>query len=230
MNSQNENKRGYGCLPYGCFIAISLILLVGGGISYLVISNIRGAVEQYTAAQPISVPSAAMSAEAAKGLQAKLAEMARIANDDGGSGELVLSSDELAALVTVSPFNGKVSAQLVGDEVSATFSFKMSDLGDWSSGQWLLGSYLDRYVNGSGKATLALVQGEYRVDLKALTLNQRVFEDAALKGASQWVSGALNTALAGPAMAPQALKFVTRVERVWIADSLFHLKVGPLKQ
>jgi hypothetical protein len=75
-----------------------------------------------------------------------------------------------------------------------------------------------------------LVQGEYRIDLKSLTLNQRVFEDAALKGASQWVSGAVNTALGSTAMTPEAHNFVRRVERVWIADSLFHLQVGPLKQ
>lgn len=230
MNSPQQKRGGVGCLPYGCAIALCLILLVGGGIGYLVVSNIRDAVVWYTATAPVTIPASAMSPDAAKNLQAKVGEISRISNDKAASGELSLSSDELAALVAVSPFNGKVSAQIVGDAIAAQFSFKMKDVGGWDSGQWLIGKYLDRYVNGSAKATVALSDGKAQVNLQSLSLNGRSFEDAALRGASQWVSGALNEAVSGGEGADPKEDLLRRIERVWIADGVFHLKVGPLKQ
>lgn len=230
MNSPQQKRGGVGCLPYGCAIAMCLILLVGGGIGYLVVSNIRDAVVWYTSSSPVTVPPSAMSPDAAKNLQAKLGELSRISNDKSATGELSLSSDELAALVAVSPFNGKVSAQIVGDALAAQFSFRMKDIGAWSSNQWLIGKYLDRYVNGSAKATVALSDGKAQVNLQSLSLNGKSFEDAGLRGASRWLSGAVNEGVGGGAEAGPSEDFFRRIERIWIADGVFHLKVGPVKQ
>ena len=74
MNTPQAQKKSLGCLPYGCFIALCLIVLVGAGLCYLVVSNIRGAVNQYTTESPMTVATTSMSASAAQSLQGKLAE------------------------------------------------------------------------------------------------------------------------------------------------------------
>jgi hypothetical protein len=227
MNTPSPQKKGFGCLPYGCFIAVCLIVLVGAGLCYLVVSNIRGAVIEYTTEAPVTVPATSMSAPAAQSLQGKLAEFLRISRDKGASGELTLSTDEIAALLMVTPFNGKVVTTLSNDSFSTQFSFRMRELGEWRTGQWLIGQYLDRYVNGSASGTIALSSGQTQITLRSLVLNNKPLEDAALKGASKWVSGAIDAALQTMGQDDSSGVFLSRIDRVWIQDGLFHLKVGP---
>jgi hypothetical protein len=230
MNTPQAQKKSLGCLPYGCFIALCLIVLVGTGLCYLVVSNIRGAVSQYTTENPSTVATTSMSASAAQSLQGKLGEFLRVSRDNSASAELTLSTDEIAALLMVTPFNGKVATTLSGDTFSTQFSFRMRDLGEWRTAQWLIGNYLDRYVNGSASGTVALSAGETRIILRSLVLNGKPLEDAALKGASKWISGAVDSALQNVSQDEKNGPFISRIERVWIQDGLFHVKIGPLIQ
>jgi hypothetical protein len=106
----------------------------------------------------------------------------------------------------------------------------MRDLGEWRTAQWLIGNYLDRYVNGSASGTVALSAGETRIILRSLVLNGKPLEDAALKGASKWISGAVDSALQNVSQDEKNGPFISRIERVWIQDGLFHVKIGPLIQ
>lgn len=230
MNTPQAQKKSLGCLPYGCFIALCLIVLVGAGLCYLVVSNIRGAVIQYTTENPLAVPTTSMSASAAQSLQGKLAEFLRISKDNTATSEITLSTDEIAALLMATPFNGKVVTTLSGDTFSTQFSFRMRDLGEWRTAQWLIGNYLDRYVNGSASGTVALSAGETRIMLRSLVLNGKPLEDAALKGASKWISGAVDSALQNVSQDEKNGPFISRIERVWIQDGLFHVKIGPFIQ
>jgi hypothetical protein len=171
-----------------------------------------------------------MSASAAQSLQGKLGEFLRVSRDNSASAELTLSTDEIAALLMVTPFNGKVATTLSGDTFSTQFSFRMRDLGEWRTAQWLIGNYLDRYVNGSASGTVALSAGETRIILRSLVLNGKPLEDAALKGASKWISGAVDSALQNVSQDEKNGPFISRIERVWIQDGLFHVKIGPLIQ
>jgi hypothetical protein len=228
MNTPQAKKKSLGCLPYGCFIALCLIVLVGAGLCYLVVSNIRGAVNQYTTESPMTVATTSMSASAAQSLQGKLAEFLRVSKDNTAASEITLSTDEIAALLMVTPFNGKVVTTLSGDTFSTQFSFRMRDLGEWRTAQWLIGHYLDRYVNGSATGTVALSAGDTRIMLGSLTLNGKSLEDAALKGASKWISGAVDSALQNISQADENGSFISRIERIWIQDGIFHVKIGPL--
>lgn len=226
MNNSGHEKKSYGCLGYGCLIAVSLVIVVGASLAWLITSSIRSAVDTYTAKDPIALTSPVMSSSAAVSLQGKLADLTRLSGDSASTGEITLTSEELSALVLLSPFNRKLSVSAVGDSVLAQFSFRMSDVGNWQTSRWLIGTYLDRYVNGTAEANVLIENGATRVTLRALTLNGRKFEDAALKGASKWVSGALDSALRASAQ-DDAMKasLLARVDRVWVADGVVHIRV-----
>lgn len=226
MNKSGHEKKSYGCLGYGCLIAVSLVIVVGASLAWLITSSIRSAVDTYTAKDPIALTSPVMSSSAAVSLQGKLSDLTRLAGDSASTGEITLTSEELSALVLLSPFNRKLSVSAVGDAVLAQFSFRMSDVGNWQTSRWLIGTYLDRYVNGTAEANVLIENGATRVTLRALTLNGRKFEDAALKGASKWVSGALDSALRASAQ-DDAMKasLLARVDRVWVADGVVHIRV-----
>lgn len=226
MNNSGHEKKSYGCLGYGCLIAVSLVILVGASLAWLITSSIRSAVDTYTAKDPIALTSPVMSSSAAVSLQGKLADLTRLSGDSASTGEITLTSEELSALVLLSPFNRKLSVSAVGDSVLSQFSFRMSDVGNWQTSRWLIGTYLDRYVNGTAEANVVIENGATRVTLRALTLNGRKFEDAALKGASKWVSGALDSALRASAQ-DDATKasLLARVDRVWVADGVVHIRV-----
>lgn len=226
MNKSGHEKKSYGCLGYGCLIAVSLVIVVGASLAWLITSSIRSAVDTYTAKDPIALTSPVMSSSAAVSLQGKLSDLTRLSGDSASTGEITLTSEELSALVLLSPFNRKLSVSAVGDAVLAQFSFRMSDVGDWQTSRWLIGAYLDRYVNGTAEANVLIENGATRVTLRALTLNGRKFEDAALKGASKWVSGALDSALRASAQ-DDAMKasLLARVDRVWVADGVVHIRV-----
>lgn len=226
MNKSGHEKKSYGCLGYGCLIAVSLVIVVGASLAWLITSSIRSAVDTYTTKDPIALTSPVMSSSAAVSLQGKLADLTRLSGDSASTGEIALTSEELSALVLLSPFNRKLSVSAVGDAVLAQFSFRMSDVGDWQTSRWLIGAYLDRYVNGTAEANVLIENGATRVTLRALTLNGRKFEDAALKGASKWVSGALDSALRASAQ-DDAMKasLLARVDRVWVADGVVHIRI-----
>jgi autotransporter translocation and assembly factor TamB len=82
-------------------------------------------------------------------------------------------------------------------------------------------------VNGSASGTIALSSGQTQITLRSLVLNNKPLEDAALKGASKWVSGAIDAALQTMGQDDSSGVFLSRIDRVWIQDGLFHLKVGP---
>jgi hypothetical protein len=225
MNKSGHEKKSYGCLGYGCLIAISLIILVGASLAWLITSSIRSSVETYTAKDPVEIISPVMSSAAAVSLQGKLADLSRMSSDPSVGGEFLFTSEELSALVMLSPFSRKLTVSTAGDSILAQFSFRMSDVGNWQTARWLVGGYLDRYVNGSADANVLIENGVTMVTLRALTLNGRKFEDAALKGASKWVSGALDSAM-GAAAQDDAVKasLLGRVERVWIVDGVVHVR------
>jgi hypothetical protein len=193
MAQQAPQKRGFGCLGYGCTIAVVLIVVTIGGIFLLARYAMRGAVERFTTEQPLVVPTVALDENARASFAAKLDDLKRVMNDPRASGEFVLSQAELGGLLATTPFNGKVFVELQGDAVGATFSFPLNALGQWEAAKPIIGDYLNRYATGSAKAKVSVTDGVAAVTLESLVLNGQVFDGDALKEASEWVTGYVNS-------------------------------------
>jgi len=193
MNQKTTQRRGFGCLGYGCIIAVILVVVTIGGIFWLARSAMRGAVERFTTEQPVAVPTRAVDEAANASLKGKLDAIAAALKDPRGAGEFTLSQAEVAGAVSGTPFNGKLLVELQNDAVAATFSFPLSAMGQWDAAKPIIGDFMDRYVTGSARAQVTVTDGVAAITLDNLVLNGQFFDGDALKEASEWVTGFANS-------------------------------------
>lgn len=223
MTQQPAQKRGFGCLGYGCIIAVVLIVLTIGGIFLLARSAMRGAVERFTTEQPLVVPTVAMDESARASFTAKLDEIKRVMDDPRASGEFALSQAEVSGLLANTPFNGKVFVELKGGAVEATFSFPLLALGQWEAAKPIIGDYLNRYATGSARAKVTVNDGVTSVIFDNLVLNGQVFDGDALKEANEWVSGFVNS----QADDPSAQRSRARIQSARVENGTVFLRIRP---
>ncbi|MEY4668534.1 MAG: hypothetical protein RL518_1233 [Pseudomonadota bacterium] len=222
MTQQPSQKRGFGCLGYGCIVAVVLIGLTIGGIFWLARSAMRNAVQTFTTERAVAVPTVPSDEAARVSLATKVAEIKRVMSEPRSSGEFLLSQSELQGALAHTPFNGKVFVELQGDSVAATFSFPLKALGDWEAAKPIIGDYLNRYVTGSARAAVSVSAGVASITFSELVLNGQVFDGDALKEASEWVSGFLNSQVGA-----LEEKRRDRIESVKLADGVAVLRVKP---
>jgi hypothetical protein len=223
MTQQPSQKRGFGCLGYGCIIAVVLIFLTIGGLLLLARSAMRGAVERFTTEQPLAVPTVALDENAQASFTAKLGELKRVLGDPRASGEFALSQAEVSGLLANTPFNGKVFVELQAEAVAATFSFPLNALGQWDAAKPIIGDYLNRYATGSAKANVTVTDGVATVTFDSLVLNGQFFDGDALKEASEWVSGFMNS----QGDDPNAQRRRARIQSARIENSVALVRINP---
>lgn len=216
MAQQAAQKRGFGCLGYGCIIAVFLIVVTAGGLLWLARSAIRNAVENFTTVQPVTVPTVTVDEAARASFSSKIAEFERVMGDPRASGEFTFSQSDLIGALGYTPFNGKAVVELQGDSVATTFSFPLRALGEWEAARPIIGDYLDRYVTGSARITPSVTDGIATVTFAELVLNGQVFDGDALKEASEWVSGFVNS----QGVTPEAQRMRARIQSVVVRDGL----------
>jgi hypothetical protein len=186
-------RKGFGCLGYGCVIAIALLFIVLGAIFFGARSAIRNAVKDFTTEQSIPVPATSIDPAREGDLALRLKSVTELFSNPKGSGEVTLSQEEMQLFLTSSPLKGTSYIELQGDTVSGTFSFPMKALGEWQAARIFIGDLLDRYVTGTAKAKLSVQDGVGSVTFESLALNGKVFDGDSLKEANEWVSGFLNS-------------------------------------
>jgi hypothetical protein len=223
MTQQASQKRGFGCLGYGCIIAVILIVVTIGGIMWLARSAMRSAVERFTTEQSIAVPTISTDEAGRALVSRKLDDLSRIMKDPRGSGELVLSQSDLNGALYRTPFNGKVFLELQGDDVVGTFSFPLSALGEWDAARPIIGDFLNRYVSGSARGKLLVSDGVAAVTFNSLVLNGQVFDGDALKEASEWVTGFTNSEGGDP----QEKRERARIQSARIENGVALVRIRP---
>ena len=192
-SSSVSSSRGFGCVGYGCIIAVVLVVLVLGGLLWGARSAIRSAAERFTTEQPVPVPTVSMDEATRAAVSEKAKEVARQFLDPSSSAVVILTQEELRWWLQGSEFGGTVFLELQGEEVFGTFSFPLKALGSWDAARPILGSLLNRYVTGAAKAKMGVENGLAAINFNSLTLNGQVFDGDALKEASEWVSGFVNS-------------------------------------
>jgi hypothetical protein len=213
MTQQAAQKRGFGCLGYGCIIAVVLVVLTIGGIFLLGRSAMRGAVERFTTEQQIPVPTVATDEGVRASLLRKIEELKRVIADPRGSGEFIFSQSELNGALAGTGFSGQAFLELQGDGVLGTFSFPLSAMGKWDAAKPIIGGLLNRYVTGSAQGKFSIADGVATVKFDSLVLNGQVFDGDALKEANEWVSGFANSQDDDPAERSQMARIqLARIE------------------
>jgi hypothetical protein len=187
-----------------------------GGVTLYGVKSVRQAVEQYTSqvAPPLEMPP--VDPSAAESGSIKFTAL-RKAYNEGTPYTVEFSEGELMGIIQSSPWKDKLRVALVDNEMAVTFSFPLSDLGDWKAASVLFGDIGGRALRGDAQGRFEILEGKASLNLSKLRLNDRPLEDMARAHAAEWVLGAFNAAVAGnkpiadSAQPPEDLKRIQRM-------------------
>lgn len=190
------NKGSFGCLGYGCAVAVFLLVAVLGLVFFYVLSSFRGAVDKYTVPSAGGFQVTAPAPDVASSSGAKLARLAALIENPSASGQEVFNGPEVTAVMQRS-LGPVVEVAIDGDVAQVRFGVPLAGLyGDSFWPRLLLGSRESRVALGSGTAKLTLREGTEApgapaviVELLTLQLGAQQIEGDALVRASEWFSG-----------------------------------------
>lgn len=216
----------FGCFTYGCGFALVLITVLFGGLGYYYVNSLRAAFEEYSAERVPALPPFEIDSAVIDGALAKLSAL-RVAISNKSAGTHEFTQGDVNALISRSSARDAVRVSLGSDEISAQFAFTPALFGEWRAAELVLGNSYRRFFNGSSKAKVAVANGIAKVTFTELTLNGHTLEDMARGHASQWVTGAVNSAADGEAVSGEggALQFVRSLE---VRDGRVVVEVGEI--
>ena len=187
--SPPPTKRRFGCLGYGCIVAVILFFLVVGGLVWGGRFALRNAVELFTTDVPAAVPTLPGDEAAQRAALEKVANLRGVVRDPKGAGEFSLSQRDILELLSTTVFNKSVFPEIQGDSLVLTFSFPLTALGEWGSARWIIADKLNRYLSGTSRVKALIDNGVVAVTVEDLTLNGQVFDGDSLKEATEYISG-----------------------------------------
>src|SRR6185437_6005621 len=121
-----------GCFFYGCIIAIVLAvlaLILAVAVGYMGYYYYTKVLQEWTSTAPVEIPSVTLESDRQKDLDDRVAAFKK-ALDDGEAAELVLTADEINALIEQNKdVKGKVYVMLDGDEVTGKVSLPLGETG-----------------------------------------------------------------------------------------------------
>jgi hypothetical protein len=167
-----------GCFFYGCIIASILAVLfviliaVAAFFSYRFINKL---VDEYTATAPRELPKLDMPPEQQKAVKDRV-DAFRKAVDSGAPTEpLVLTSDDLNALIEDNPeLKGVIYVKVEGEEIKGQVSIPLDKLN--------IGMVRGRYLNGEADLKASLKDGVLIVTLDSIEVNGKRPPDEMMKG------------------------------------------------
>lgn len=221
---QSKSKGcGLGCLGYGCLIAVTLFVVVGGGVAYYAVKSVRSAVEMYTVDAPPKIPVPAVDPSVLVAAAGKMTTFTK-AVESGAPAVIELSTPEIEGFIQSTPWRERLRVSVDGSQVSWNFSFPLSALGEWPAARVLLGDRLSRAVYGSARTSISFSNGAFVVKFSELVLNGKALEEMAQGHAGDWVSGALNS-LGGVDSEPKVRDAFQRIEAFEIQNGVASLRV-----
>jgi hypothetical protein len=204
-----------------------LFTVVIGGVTLYGVKSVRQAVEQYTAQSAPPLDSIAVDSVTMESANSKFVALQK-AYSERTPHSIELSEGELNAIIQSSSWRNKVRVLVVGDELAATFSFPLSDLGDWQAASIIFGDIGGRALRGDAQGRFVISDGKASLTLSKLNLNQRPLEDMARSHAAEWMMGAFHAAVSddGPSVdrsePPEALK---RIEKIAVEDGRLKVQI-----
>jgi hypothetical protein len=165
-----------GCFFYGCIIASILAVLFAilmGVIAFLAYRFVNQLVDQYTATTPQSLPKVEMPAEQVTTLKDRVEAFRKAVEAGTPTEPLVLTSDDLNALIDDNPeLKGVIYVKVEKDEVKGQISLPLDKL------NINVGMIRGRYLNGEADFKASLSDGVLIVTIESVEVNgQKVPED-----------------------------------------------------
>jgi hypothetical protein len=170
--------RQRGCFFYGCIIALVLALLMAILLAIMAFFTYRffgKLVDEYTSTVPRDLPKVEMPAEQRQALKDRV-EAFRKAVDEGTPTEpLVLTSDDLNALIDENPdLKGLIYVKVEGEEIKGQVSIPLDKLN--------VGMFRGRYLNGEADLKASLKDGVLIVTLDSIEVNGKRPPEEIMKG------------------------------------------------
>jgi hypothetical protein len=163
---------GRGCFFYGCLAAVILMFIgcltiLGGG--YLMMNKVANTIIEYTEAEPMELPEVEISDQAWEELETRVNEFGAAVDAGQPAAPLVLTADDLNALVERHPQFAMVKDQLyfeieddtVNSQISMMIPQAVADLP-------LIGKKIaGRYFNGTCELSVSLRGGNLDVRIQS---------------------------------------------------------------
>jgi len=159
VEGMQPERRGRGCVFWGCLTAVVLLLLVGGCTGFCACS-VWNFLMDHSEEEPMELPTIEPPPEELSALSGRYAEFVRIA--DQGGGELVLTADDLNRRIAASDGNlgGVLWVRIEADLIFLDVSLPLEEV----FGQ----SFDGRYINGTVGAGLTMKDDEVEVVLESV--------------------------------------------------------------
>jgi hypothetical protein len=215
MREAGDKKRG--CLFYGCltFGVCAVLGIVGGyfAVRYAMRTT-QAMVNEYTDASPAAVPAVRLTAAQQADLQERLGAFRSALNTATYPAELVLSTDELNAMLAArgggSTNNPAIFVKIQGDQLQGNLSIPLWDVGPLK----LAG----RYMNGLATLTAQLTNQMLEVRIQQLSVKGKSLPEPILaelrkRNLAQEVQSD-----------PQSAQWISKFESVEIRDGAVHLR------
>jgi hypothetical protein len=156
-----------GCLFYGC-ITLAVAFVIVGILSYVGFQyarkSLRNLVENYTDPQPVAMETVELPKGEADALQKRVADFQQALDRQDRQEELVLSEDELNALIAQDAnLKGKLQVRVEGDRIRGRISWPLEDIGPLKLN--------GRYLNGLATLAVALTNGQFAVTVDEVEVN-----------------------------------------------------------
>ncbi|HEY2155686.1 MAG TPA: hypothetical protein VGH33_08650 [Isosphaeraceae bacterium] len=156
----------------GLIVALVLTGSTASG-AYLAYRSLLAGIEKYGATNPEPLPAVNLSPGNQKKLHARMAAFVTALETHRASSPLVLTADEINALIAVAPgLGGKVWVEIESNQVRARFCLPLEDLGF----PQLRGSFL----NGTSVLTLSIVEGGLVVSPEAIDVRSGRLPEAVM--------------------------------------------------
>jgi hypothetical protein len=177
----DEPPRQRGCFFYGCIIAAVLAVLFVIAIVIFAVFLYRllgGLVDEYTGTAPRPLPTVQMPAESRATLNDRVEAFKAAVKENRPTGPLVLSSDDLNALIEDNPdanLKGKVYVTIEQDKLKGQVSIPLNDIPSF-------GLTRGRFLNGEAEFSVRLEDGEPYMAIRSLEINGKTPPDEFMRG------------------------------------------------
>lgn len=209
-----------GCWFWGCLTVVILLVAGALGLYFGVRYYVRQAVMSYSTTEPLTLPALDLTQEHYAGARGKVEAFAAAMEGQEGADRLVLSSDDINALIIFHPDMGfmrdRVFVDLRGNEIRGRISIPLEAFG-----------FAGRFVNADGKFFAGMVNGQLRITPLELSLNGKALPAQLLK---QLQNRNLTDEIFKKN--PEAAQFFNRFESISVADGMVTLvlKKTPLQK
>jgi hypothetical protein len=173
-----KEKKSHGCFFYGCItlIVLAVLALIAVGVmSFIAYRFLQTQVDLYTSTTRVPVPEVKMTEDQQKSLDERWAAFTKAA-DAGEPAEIVLTADEINALISENPeFKGKFYLTLKDDEATGQLSLPLEGMPMMSG----------RFLNAKAGLTVSLKDGYLDVRLKSIDVNGKTMPPDIAKQVAQ---------------------------------------------